>query len=281
VDTDKGGNIDQAEFREMDLTQFGLQPQIDHNAHDTAFAQIDLDGAGTIDLREFCTWLGRRHYSVGTRESRKSLLGGGLSAGAGAHVGANQSSASEQERHNELKDIERAFKASESWYGQTDEVLLQVVADKDAQIILNLLDDANDNASVQRVLRTVIEGLISHMVEYETLVSACKARGTSWFKLAIAARKRIVPETSARQQKRRSKSGTVPTDRIEIECRRCTMQLFHAVQVFKVAARDAGGWPKAQYEANTVPAWPAWYRELLPKSNQKVLLGPRGPDTAV
>ena len=71
----------------------------DRASFEAAFADIDLDGNGTIDLREFCAWLGTQHYA----------------------------------EEDELLDIARAFEDSASWFGKSDEELL-ALADAQAEV---------------------------------------------------------------------------------------------------------------------------------------------------
>ena len=60
VDADEDSTINREEFAALMLEGFGLV--YDRPAFEAAFDEIDLNGSGSIDLREFCAWLGNEHY---------------------------------------------------------------------------------------------------------------------------------------------------------------------------------------------------------------------------
>jgi Ca2+-binding EF-hand superfamily protein len=78
------------------------------------FAMIDVDGTQSIDLREFCTWYGLQEF----------------------------------EEEDELADIQRAFQESAIWFGKSDADLLEIVAQRDAN--LNLITLSPQDAKAKR-----------------------------------------------------------------------------------------------------------------------------------
>jgi Ca2+-binding EF-hand superfamily protein len=124
VDTSGDQSIDREEFARMDSAMLGIVNN-PFATFDIAFDEIDLDSTGTIDLREFCIWLGKQHFKT----------------------------------ENEQRDIIRAYNNAAGWFGKTDDEIMEMVAHKDAVLVANILvaNSFNSTTSVSTNNRRVAD----------------------------------------------------------------------------------------------------------------------------